>query len=169
MLRKVRIEDDGTTRMLPGSVVDINEFEEENRKVIAEGGTPATGKRVLMSITKAALATDSFLSAASFMETTKVLTDAAVKGSVDNLAGLKENIIMGKLIPAGTGISYYQDIDIDMNLKNNDDMIFDDDISADEETDDIDDVDADEFEAVISTNDSSESDEADSVADDDKE
>ena len=121
-----------------------------------------------MSITKAALATDSFLSAASFMETTKVLTDAAVKGSVDNLAGLKENIIMGKLIPAGTGISYYQDIDIDMNLKNNDDMIFDDDISADEETDDIDDEEAEEFEAVVSTGDSNENDKADS-ADDDKE
>ena len=152
MLRKVRIEDDGTTRMLPGSVVDINEFEEENRKVTEEGGTPATGKRVLMSITKAALATDSFLSAASFMETTKVLTDAAVKGSVDNLAGLKENIIMGKLIPAGTGIPYYQNIEINMDMKKPEDMVFDDDISADEDMDDIvdDDEQDGEFEAVVS-------------------
>ena len=138
MLRKMRVEEDGTTRMLPGSIVDINEFEAENKRVIEEGGTPATGKRVLMSITKAALATDSFLSAASFMETTKVLTDASIKGSVDNLSGLKENVLMGKLIPAGTGISYYQDIDIDVDIEElpvptNDDLV-----ESDEEIDEVD-------------------------------
>jgi len=117
MLRKIRVEEDGTTRMLPGSIVDINEFDAENKRVTEEGGTPATGKRVLMSITKAALATDSFLSAASFMETTKVLTDASVKGSVDHLAGLKENVLMGKLIPAGTGIPYYQDVRVNMDIE----------------------------------------------------
>ncbi len=123
MLRKVRIEDDGDTRMLPGSVVDINDFEAENKRVMEEGGRPASGKRVLMGITKASLATDSFLSAASFMETTKVLTEATVKGAVDHLVGLKENILMGKLIPAGTGINYYQDIDIDVNIADTDSIL----------------------------------------------
>ncbi len=133
MLRKIKVEEDGTTRLLPGSVVDIHEFDAENQKVIEEGGTPATGRRVLMSITKAALATDSFLSAASFMETTKVLTDASVKGSEDHLAGLKENVLMGKLIPAGTGISYYQDIDIDLNIEETPVQTFEDFMEANEE------------------------------------
>ena len=110
MLRKVRIEDAGDTNMLPGDYVDMFKFEEENERVLANGGEPATAKRILLSITKSALATDSFLSAASFQETVRVLTDAAIKGSVDNLVGLKDNIIIGKRIPAGTGLKRYRDI-----------------------------------------------------------
>lgn len=110
MLRKVRIEDSGDTEMLPGDYVDMFRFEEENERVLANGGEPASAKRVLLSITKTALATDSFLSAASFQETVKVLTDAAIKGNVDNLVGLKDNIIIGKRIPAGTGLKRYRDI-----------------------------------------------------------
>ncbi len=110
MLRKVKIEDAGDTSMLPGDYVDMFKFEEENERALAAGGEPATAKRVLLSITKSALATDSFLSAASFQETVRVLTDAAIKGSVDNLVGLKDNIIIGKRIPAGTGLKRYRDI-----------------------------------------------------------
>ena len=112
MLKKVRVEDNGDTDMFPGSLIDMYEFEDKNNEAIAEGKRPATGKRVLLGITKASLATDSFLSAASFQETTRVLTDAAVKGKVDDLVGLKENVIIGKLIPAGTGMAKYQNIHI---------------------------------------------------------
>ena len=112
MLKKVRVEDNCDTDMFPGSLIDMYEFEDKNNEAIAEGKRPATGKRVLLGITKAALATDSFLSAASFQETTRVLTDAAVKGKTDDLVGLKENVIIGKLIPAGTGMKKYQDIHI---------------------------------------------------------
>ena len=112
MLRKVRIEDSGDTDMLPGSLVDIFEFENKNEEVVQQGGQPAIAKRVLLGITKASLATDSFLSAASFQETTRVLTDAAIKGKKDPLVGLKENVIIGKLIPAGTGMSRYRDIQV---------------------------------------------------------
>ena len=112
MLKKVRVEDNADTDMFPGSLIDMYEFEERNNKAIAEGKRPATGKRVLLGITKAALATESFLSAASFQETTRVLTDAAVKGKTDDLMGLKENVIIGKLIPAGTGMQKYQNIHI---------------------------------------------------------
>ena len=112
MLKKVRVEDNGDTHMFPGSLVDMYEFEDINNEVIAEGKRPATGKRVLLGITKASLATESFLSAASFQETTRVLTEAAVKGKVDDLVGLKENVIIGKLIPAGTGMQKYQNIHI---------------------------------------------------------
>ncbi|ADU73405.1 DNA-directed RNA polymerase subunit beta' [Acetivibrio thermocellus AD2] len=112
MLRKVKVEDPGDTSLLPGGLVDVFDFEEENAKAIAEGKKPAVAKRALLGITKAALATDSFLSAASFQETTRVLTEAAIKGKVDPLVGLKENVIIGKLIPAGTGMSRYKDITI---------------------------------------------------------
>ena len=112
MLKKVRIEDNGDTELFAGSLVDIYDAENENERVIAEGGRPATYKRLLLGITKASLATESFLSAASFQETTRVLTDAAVKGKVDELIGLKENVIIGKLIPAGTGLSVYKNIHI---------------------------------------------------------
>ena len=112
MLKKVRVEDNCDTDMFPGSLIDMYEFEDKNNEAIVEGKRPATGKRVLLGITKAALATDSFLSAASFQETTRVLTDAAVKGKTDDLVGLKENVIIGKLIPAGTGMKKYQDIHI---------------------------------------------------------
>ena len=112
MLKKVRVEDNGDSNLLPGSLVDINELEEINKKLEAEGLRPAVGKRILLGITKAALATDSFLSAASFQETTKVLTEAAIKGKTDDLIGLKENVIIGKLIPAGTGMARYQNTHI---------------------------------------------------------
>jgi len=112
MLRKVKIEESGDTELLPGGLFDIFKYEEDNEKVAAEGGEMASGKRVLLGITKASLATDSFLSAASFQETTRVLTEAAIKGKVDPLVGLKENVIIGKLIPAGTGMKKYKDISI---------------------------------------------------------
>lgn len=112
MLKKVRVEDNGDTSMFAGSLVDMYEFEEENNRVISEGLRPATGKRVLLGITKASLATESFLSAASFQETTRVLTEAAIKGKTDDLIGLKENVIIGKLIPAGTGMQAYKNTHI---------------------------------------------------------
>ena len=107
MLHKVKIEESGDTDFLPGEYIDINQFEAANTKAIEEGGEPSVAKPILLGITKASLATDSFLSAASFQETTRVLTDAAIKGKVDPLVGLKENVIIGKLIPAGTGLSRY--------------------------------------------------------------
>ena len=110
MMRKIRIDDPGDTELMTGSMVDMFDFEIENAKALGSGQTPANGKRVLLGITKASLATDSFLSAASFQETTRVLTDAAVKGKIDPLLGLKENVIIGKLIPAGTGMARYRNI-----------------------------------------------------------
>ena len=127
MLKKTRIENSGDTEFLPGTLVDVLDYEEINEKLIAEGKEPAEGKQVMLGITKAALATNSFLSAASFQETTKVLTEAAIKGKVDNLIGLKENIIIGKLIPAGTGMKRYR------NVKLSSDVELDDTISFDEE------------------------------------
>ena len=112
MLHKVKIEESGDTDFLPGEYVDINSFEAINARVIEAGGEPAVAKPILLGITKASLATDSFLSAASFQETTRVLTDAAIKGKVDPLIGLKENVIIGKLIPAGTGMSRYRNINV---------------------------------------------------------
>ena len=112
MLRKVRVDDGGDTDMFPGSLVDMYEFEDKNKEAVEQGKRPATGKRALLGITKASLATDSFLSAASFQETTRVLTEAAIKGKEDDLIGLKENVIIGKLIPAGTGMKRYQDVTI---------------------------------------------------------
>ncbi|NLU53667.1 MAG: DNA-directed RNA polymerase subunit beta' [Clostridiaceae bacterium] len=114
MLKKVKIDEAGDTDLLPGSLVDMFEFEEKNKEAEAKGLRPATGKRALLGITKASLATDSFLSAASFQETTRVLTEAAIKGKIDPLIGLKENIIIGKLIPAGTGMAKYRDIEVDI-------------------------------------------------------
>jgi len=113
MLRKVKVEDPGDTDLLPGGLIDAFEFEEENRKIMEKGGKPATARPVILGITKASLATDSFLSAASFQETTNVLTEAAIKGKVDPLMGLKENVIIGKLIPAGTGMAKYRSIEIE--------------------------------------------------------
>jgi DNA-directed RNA polymerase subunit beta' len=118
MLKKVRVEDNGETDMFPGSLVDMYEFADKNQKAIEEQKRPATGKRALLGITKASLATESFLSAASFQETTRVLTEAAIKGKVDPLIGLKENVIIGKLIPAGTGMSKYKSIKINTELEN---------------------------------------------------
>ncbi|MDT7754524.1 MAG: DNA-directed polymerase subunit beta [Mycobacterium sp.] len=112
MLRRVTVIDSGSTEFLPGSLTERAEFESANRRVVAEGGEPAAGRPVLMGITKASLATDSWLSAASFQETTRVLTDAAINCRSDKLNGLKENVIIGKLIPAGTGIARYRDIQV---------------------------------------------------------
>ena len=112
MLKKIRVEENGDSEFLPGTMVDILDFEEMNEKLIAEGKEPAVGEPVMLGITKASLATDSFLSAASFQETTKVLTEAAIKGKVDPLIGLKENVIIGKLIPVGTGMRQYRDVRI---------------------------------------------------------
>ena len=108
MLRKVKIENAGDTKLLPGDSVDISLYEEENNRVLSEGGVPATAKRELQGITKASLTTESFLSASSFQETSSVLTEASLKGKVDHLLGLKENVIIGKLIPAGTGCAQYR-------------------------------------------------------------
>ena len=110
MLKKVKVESAGDTSLLPGEIIDVYRCDEENEKTLQEGGVPATVKRILLGITKASLSTESFLSAASFQETSRTLTDAAVKGKVDNLIGLKENVIIGKLIPAGTGLKQYRSV-----------------------------------------------------------
>ena len=114
MINKMRVVDEGDTDLVAGLTVSIREFTERNKKVLLEGGVPATGRPIILGITKSSLETDSFLSAASFQETTRVLTDAAIKGKVDNLTGLKENVIIGKLIPAGTGAKQYSDITIEL-------------------------------------------------------
>ena len=116
MLQKVRVETNGDSDMLPGTLVDALDFEDTNEALIREGKEPADGKQVLLGITKASLATNSFLSAASFQETTKVLTEAAIKGKVDPLIGMKENVIIGKLIPAGTGMERYRNIRLDSEI-----------------------------------------------------
>ena len=118
MLRKVKVIDQGDTSLLPGTYVDVNEFEEENKKAFFAGKDPAVARPVLFGITKASLETDSFLSAASFQETTRVLTDAAIKGKIDRLIGLKENVIIGKLIPAGTGMGRYRNTNIEVASAN---------------------------------------------------
>lgn len=115
MLKKVKIEENGDTDLLPGSLVDILDFEDVNSKMEAEGLEVAVGKTTLLGITKASLATESFLSAASFQETTRVLTEAAIKGKMDPLIGLKENVIIGKLIPAGTGMDRYRKISVEVS------------------------------------------------------
>ena len=121
MLKKIRIEENGDSEFLPGTMVDVLEFEEVNEKLMEEGKEPATGEQVMLGITKASLATNSFLSAASFQETTKVLTEAAIKGKVDPLIGLKENVIIGKLIPAGTGMRKYRDVNLDTGMEEEED------------------------------------------------
>ena len=123
MLKKIRIEQDGDSGFLPGMMVDILEFEDKNEELEAEGLTPATGEQIMLGITKASLATNSFLSAASFQETTKVLTEAAIKGKVDHLVGLKENVIIGKPIPAGTGMRKYRDVKLDTELELDDEDV----------------------------------------------
>ncbi|SHM47466.1 DNA-directed RNA polymerase subunit beta' [Anaerosporobacter mobilis DSM 15930] len=134
MLKKIRIEENGDTEYLPGTLVDILDYDETNEKLLAEGKQPAEGKQVMLGITKASLATNSFLSAASFQETTKVLTEAAIKGKVDPLIGLKENVIIGKLIPAGTGMKRYRSVKLDSDVAEeltlSDDLGEDDDVIA---------------------------------------
>ena len=114
MISKMRIVDAGDTKFIPGGLVSFSEFTEGNKEAIIAGKKPATGKPVLLGITKASLDTDSFLSAASFQETTRILTDAAIKGKVDKLHGLKENVIIGKLIPAGTGVRSYKNVEYEL-------------------------------------------------------
>ena len=126
MLQKVRVETNGDSEMLPGVLVDALDFEDTNEKLVEEGKEPAEGKQLLLGITKASLATNSFLSAASFQETTKVLTEAAIKGKVDPLIGMKENVIIGKLIPAGTGMKRYRNIKLDSDINEDDELMFDD-------------------------------------------
>ena len=125
MLKKIRIEESGDSDVLPGVSMDVLDYNEMNEKLIAEGKRPAEGKQVMLGITKASLATDSFLSAASFQETTKVLTEAAINGKVDHLIGLKENVIIGKLIPAGTGMKRYRSVKLDTDINMEDEITFD--------------------------------------------
>ena len=135
MLKKIRIEEKGDTEFLPGTMVDVLDFEEVNEQLVAEGKEPATGEQIMLGITKASLATESFLSAASFQETTKVLTEAAIKGKVDHLVGLKENVIIGKHIPAGTGMKKYRDVKLNTDIKMEDELDLEDDIDLDENVD----------------------------------
>ena len=134
MLKKIRIEEPGDTAFLPGSLIDFLDFEDTNEEMEEEGKEPATGERIILGITKSALATDSFLSAASFQETTRVLTDAAIRGKVDPLIGLKENVIIGKLIPAGTGMKRYRytKLNTDERLAAQDALLEQDILGADE-------------------------------------
>ena len=127
MLKKIRIEESGDSDVLPGVSMDVLDFNEMNEKLIEENKKPAEGKQVMLGITKASLATDSFLSAASFQETTKFLTEAAINGKVDHLIGLKENVIIGKLIPAGTGMRHYRDVKLDTELEMDDEIMMDED------------------------------------------
>ena len=116
MLKKIHVEEAGDAEILPGINMDVLEFNAMNEKLIAEGKAPAEGKQIMLGITKASLATDSFFSAASFQETTKVLTEAAISGKTDHLIGLKENVIIGKLIPAGTGMRRYRNVKLDTDV-----------------------------------------------------
>ena len=126
MLKKIKIEESGDSDVLPGVSMDVLDFDEMNEALVADGKKPAEGKRVMLGITKASLATDSFLSAASFQETTKVLTEAAINGKVDHLIGLKENVIIGKLIPAGTGMKRYRNVKLDTDIAMDDEIVLDD-------------------------------------------
>ncbi|HJF93444.1 MAG TPA: DNA-directed RNA polymerase subunit beta', partial [Lachnoclostridium phocaeense] len=132
MLKKIRVEESGDTGYLPGTMVDALEFEDKNKELMAEGKEPATGEQIMLGITKASLATNSFLSAASFQETTKVLTEAAIKGKIDPLVGLKENVIIGKHIPAGTGMRKYRDVKLstELAIEEEDDEILTDDMAS---------------------------------------
>ncbi len=141
MLQKIRVEENGDSDFLPGTMVDTLDFEDKNEQLEKEGKTPAEGTQVLLGITKASLATNSFLSAASFQETTKVLTEAAIKGKVDSLIGMKENVIIGKPIPAGTGMKRYRNIKLDSDERVNEllleDEIFDEEAFAAEDDEEM--------------------------------
>ncbi len=127
MLKNIKIEESGDSDVLPGTSMDVLDFNEMNEALIADGKIPAEGKQVMLGITKASLATDSFLSAASFQETTKVLTEAAINGKVDHLIGLKENVLIGKLIPAGTGMKRYRSVKLDTDFAMDDEIMMEDD------------------------------------------
>ena len=160
MLRKVRIEESGDSEYLPGTLVDILDFEDLNEELIKEGKVPAEGKQIMLGITKAALATNSFMSAASFQETTKVLTEAAIKGKVDPLIGLKENVIIGKLIPAGTGMKRYRNVKLDTDMEETDELEFAEEPEDDEELNFSEEVDDD----ALADEDSESADEAEASA-----
>ena len=160
MLRKVRIEESGDSEYLPGTLVDILDFEDLNEELIKEGKAPAEGKQIMLGITKAALATNSFMSAASFQETTKVLTEAAIKGKVDPLIGLKENVIIGKLIPAGTGMKRYRNVKLDTDMEETDELEFAEEPEDDEELNFSEEVDDD----ALADEDSESADEAETSA-----
>ena len=158
MLRKVRVMDPGDTDLLPGTLMDISDFTDANKDIVISGGVPATSRPVLLGITKASLETNSFLSAASFQETTKVLTEAAIKGKVDPLIGLKENVIIGKLIPAGTGMKRYRDVKLSTDFQDEDALSFAEEtdepaetIELDENTDAETNADAEVSEETVST------------------
>ena len=151
MLKKIRIEERGDTEFLPGTMVNVLEFNDVNEQMIAEGKEPATGEQIMLGITKASLATDSFLSAASFQETTKVLTEAAIKGKVDHLIGLKENVLIGKLIPAGTGMKKYRNVKLDTELTKEEEIMLNEFDDEDEELslgENVETEDVSEFETV---------------------
>ena len=166
MLKKVRIENNGDTDFLPGALVDVLEYEDMNEQLYADGKEPAEGKQVMLGITKAALATNSFLSAASFQETTKVLTEAAIKGKVDPLIGLKENVIIGKLIPAGTGMRRYRNtrLSTDNDLMDTIDFEMD-----EEEPDQFMDEDAETVLDLDEADEAEETEEADEIIEDEEE
>ena len=155
MLKKIRIENNGDSEFLPGTLVDILDYEDTNARLEEEGMEPAEGKQVMLGITKASLATNSFLSAASFQETTKVLTEAAIKGKVDPLIGLKENVIIGKLIPAGTGMKRYRDIRLSTDVDEMDDIFFEEEMLdfsyIPDEDEEFDEEDFEEDEALLET------------------
>ncbi|MDD2978458.1 MAG: DNA-directed RNA polymerase subunit beta' [Hespellia sp.] len=168
MLKKIRIEENGDSEFLPGTMVDVLDFEDTNKELGAEGKEVATGEQIMLGITKASLATDSFLSAASFQETTKVLTEAAIKGKIDRLVGLKENVIIGKHIPAGTGMRKYRDVRLDNELAMDDELVldemdFDETVDLDETIDLDETVDVQEFVDLSETEEINESAEAEEL------
>ena len=159
MLKKIRIETAGDSEFLPGVMVDALEFEDEVERLTEEGKEAPTGQQCMLGITKASLATNSFLSAASFQETTKVLTDAAIKGKIDPLVGLKENVILGKLIPAGTGMKCYSDVELDTGMPEEPEEI---------EFDEMDDEDQDVLDVAEDSEELETADEADLAVDEDE-
>ena len=132
MLKKIKVDNPGDSEYLPGITVDVLDFNEINEKLIKAGKEPAEGTQIMLGITKAALATNSFLSAASFQETTKVLTEAAINGKVDPLIGLKENVLIGKLIPAGTGMKRYRDVRLDSDESSEEELSFEEDFEGED-------------------------------------
>ena len=145
MVSKVKVLDGGDTTLVPGLTVSLKEFADTNKPVLLEGKVPATGLPIMLGITKASLETDSFLSAASFQETTRVLTEGAIKGKVDMLRGLKENVIIGKLIPAGTGAKEYSDVGIELQkefLSDDASEILEEQLMSEDETDEVEAIDA---------------------------
>ena len=156
MLKKVKVEESGDSDVLPGVSMNVLDYNDMNEKLVAEGKEPAEGKQVMLGITKASLATDSFLSAASFQETTKVLTEAAINGKIDHLIGLKENVLIGKLIPAGTGMKRYRSVKLNSDISIDDEVLFEDDTEEEESVMQPQEEEIVEAEEVLELDDSSE-------------